>query len=162
MSKLPVGGLRWLSRKEMSRFNIETVDLNGDTGYILECDLLYPENLHKSHSNLPLAPELLEVGYKDLSPYSKKALLATEGHKNYKDVKLISSLLNKDKYILHGKNLKLYLQLGMKLKKIHRIVEFKQEAFIAKFIEMCTLARQKSKSKFEGDQFKKLANRYIL
>ena len=46
----------------------------------------------------------------------------------------------------------------MQLKKIHRILCFKQENFIAPFIEKCTFHRQASKTKFEQDHFKKVAN----
>jgi hypothetical protein len=52
--------------------------------------------------------------------------------------------------------LKLYVDLGLKIEKISRILKFKQSNFIAPFIEKCTLSRQNSKTKFEMDQFKKL------
>ena len=158
MMKLPKGNLEWMTENEINNFNIDTIDLEGPKGYILEVDLDYPKKLHLKHNELPLAPDLVQVSYNDLSPYSKKALLECDGRKNYKDIKLISSFYPRKYYVTHLKNLKLYLDLGLKLKKIHRILKFDQEAFIKPFIEMCTLARQNSKTKFESDQFKKLAN----
>jgi hypothetical protein len=110
------------------------------------------------HNNLPLAPEILEVRNKNLSPYAKKALLLTDNKKRYKDVKLISSFHTRKNYVVHAKNLKLYKDLGLKITKISRILKFKQSNFIAPFIEKCTESRQNASTKFEMDQFKKLVS----
>lgn len=123
---------------------------------MVECDLKYPKKLHDLHQNLPLAPEVLEINFDSLSPYAKKALLESDGKQKYKDVKLMATFQERKNYITHSKNLKLYLDLGMKLKKIHRVLSFRQEKFIAPYIEKCTLARKNSKNKFQMDQFKKL------
>lgn len=156
--KLPISDLIWMDEKDVKKFNIHKIDLEGDFGYILECDLDYPKKLHLLHQNLPLAPEVLEVSEKNLSQYALQALLDSDKQTKYKDVKLLSTFYPRKNYILHGKNLKLYLDLGMELKKIHRIMSFKQKAFIAPFIEKCTNARKTSTTKFSMDLYKKLAN----
>ena len=46
----------------------------------------------------------------------------------------------------------------MKLKKIHRVLKFRQKKLIAPYVEMCTLQRQKATNKFHGDLYKKLGN----
>lgn len=158
MQKLPMSDLKWLKKSEIKQFDINNIDLEGSYGYILEVDLSYPKKLHLKHNNLPLAPEILQVNDSHLSNYAKKALIESDGQKKYKDVKLIASFHDREKYVIHAKNLKLYLDLGMKLNKIHRAIKFKQEAFIAPFIEKCTAARISAKTKFSMDQFKKLAN----
>ena len=71
MSKLPMSDFQWLTDDEISKFDFETLDVEGGTGYILECDLKYPKKLHKSHNNLTLAPEFLEITNKHLSPYAR-------------------------------------------------------------------------------------------
>ena len=157
MSHLPKSDFEWLSTSEVENFDISKIDLEGEFGYFLDCDLHYPKKLHKKHDNLPLAPEVLEINFECLSPYAKKLLLS-DNIKTYKETKLVSSFLDRINYGVHIKNLKLYLDLGMQLKKIHRILKFKQAKIFAPFIQKCTDARQASKTKFEGDQFKKLSN----
>ena len=158
MSKLPISNFKWLPEKKFSKIDWKNIDTEKSKGYILEVDLRYPPHLHEQHDNFPLAPENIEICYDNLSPYAKKALQVCADTKKYQDKKLSSTFYDREKYVIHFKNLKLYLSLGMTLLKIHRVVEFKQQNFIAPFITKCTLERQKATSKFEQDQFKKLAN----
>jgi len=160
MQKLPSGEFQWLDNDQIEKFDIDKVNLDGKYGYIVECDLTYPKKLHDLHQNLPLAPEVLEVNFNSLSPYAKKALLESDGQKKYKDVKLMATFQKRENYVTHFKNLKLYLDLGMKLKKIHRILKFRQKKIIAPYIEKCTAARQKATSKFQMDQYKKLVIKF--
>lgn len=154
MSKLPYKDFRFLSEKEVSVFNINSIDLDGQKGYFIECDLNYPKRLHKSHANFPLAPEVLKVTYEHLSPYAKEAVFLTTGKRKYEDTKLMSTFHKRERYICHMVCLKLYLSLGLELIKIHRILEFTQERIFAPYIEMTTSARQQSKTKFEMNLFK--------
>ena len=48
--------------------------------------------------------------------------------------KLIPNLGNKTNYVLHYKNHQLYLSLGMKLTKVHRMLKFKQSDLMKKYI----------------------------
>jgi len=158
MSKLPYNKFGWMKKEQFLEMDWSRVETEGELGYILEVDLVYPKRLHKYHSNFPLAPENVEIQYQDLSPFMKEVLFTLDQKSKYQDRKLVATFRERKHYVLHFKNLKLYLQLGLKLSKIHRVIEFKQKAFIKPFIEKCTQLRQAAKTKFEQDQFKKVAN----
>ena len=93
-----------------------------------------------------------------LSKYCKK--IADECDIKVGDVKkLIPNLGNKTKYVLHYKNLQLYLFLGMRLTKIHRVLKFKHSDWMKKYIDFNTEKRKKNASNdFEKDFFKLMIN----
>ena len=74
--------------------------------------------------------------------------------------KLICNLHNKKKYVLQIKSLKQALNHGLKFKKIHRIIEFNQKAWLIDiwYIDMNTELRKLAKDDFEKDLFKLLNN----
>jgi len=67
-------------------------------------------------------------------------------------------LADKKKYILHCKNLKQYLDLGLKLTKLNRGISFKEEPWMKSYIELNTKLRTKASSEFEKDFFKLMNN----
>jgi hypothetical protein len=124
---------------------------------VLEVDLEYPEHLHDSHSDYPLAPEAMSVPESWISDY-QRALVDKLGSKFTKCVKLVPNLYNKERYVLHYRNLKLYHSLGLRVTKIHRAVRFRQEAWMAPYIQLNTTLRAKASSEFEKDFFKLMNN----
>ena len=117
MSNLSYGGFKWL--KNVDEFDVMSISEKSPKGYFLEVDLEYPDELHELHNDYPLAPENLAVSSDMLSNYCKK--IADKYEIKVGDVKqLIPNLGNKTNYIVHYRNLQLYLTLGMKLTKIHR------------------------------------------
>ena len=72
--------------------------------------------------------------------------------------KLIQRLASKKNYVLHYRNLQLYLSLGLKLKKVHRVLEFDQSPWLAQYINFNTQKKMKAKNAFENDFFKLLNN----
>ena len=123
-------------------------------GYSLEVDLKYPDELHELHNDYPLAPEKLAVSSDMLSKYCKK--IADKYEIKVGDVKkLIPNLGNKTNYVVHYRNLQLYLSLGMKLTKIHRVLKFKQSDWMKKYIDFNTEKRMNADNDFEKDFYEK-------
>lgn len=134
---MPYAHFKWVD--DPNRIDVTKVSDDAETGYILEVDLEYPQHLHDIHSDLPLAPQ------RQAPPGGKQE-------------KLLATLYNKDKYILHYRNLKQYLSLGMKLKKIHRAISFAQSDWLKCYIDLNTEMRTKARNNFEKDFFKLMNN----
>ena len=111
---LPYGAFKYLNKKEIDKFDINSIAENSSDQYILEVDFKYLDELHDLHNDDPLAPEKLEITYDMLSDYCKK-IADKYGIKVGGVKKLVPTLDNKTKYVVHYRNLQLYLSLGIKL-----------------------------------------------
>ena len=134
--KLPVRNFKWMEKDDISKF-IKDYDENSDKGYILEVDVEYPKNLHKLHSDLPFLPERMKI---------------------IKSTKLVCNIRNKENYVVHIRALKQALDHGLKLTKVHRVIEFRQEAWLKPYIDMNTELWKHVKNDFEKDFFKLMNN----
>ena len=154
---LPTGGFKWMTEKQINKINLAQYNEDSNKGLILEVDLEYPKELHDLHNDYPLGPEKVKVNDNMLSEYckniQKKFNISTElVHK------LIPTLCDKEKYVLHYRNLQLYLDLGLKLKKVHRVLEFNQSPWLKQYIDFNTQKRTQAKNSFEKDFFKLMNN----
>ena len=122
---LPYGEFKWLNQKEIDKFDVNSIECNYIDEHILEVDLEYSDELHELHNDYPLAPEKLKINHDMLSNYCSN-IANDYGIKIGSVNKLVPNLHNKSKYVLHYKKLQLYLSLGIKLTKVHRILKFKQ------------------------------------
>ena len=100
-------------------------------------EVKYPRRLQELHSDLPFLSERMEVN---------------------KCKKLVCNLFNTKKYVAHINTLKQALNHGLKLEKIHRVIEFNQEAWLKTSIDMNTESRKEAKNDFEKDLFKLMNN----
>ena len=135
--KLPVNGFKWIDNNETDEEFIKNYNENNNKGYILEVDVRYLERLHELHSDLLFLPVRMEIN---------------------KCNKLVCNLYDKKKYVVHINSLKQALNHGLKLKKIHRIIEFNQEPWLKPYIDMNTELRKDAKNDFEKDLFKLMNN----
>ena len=136
--KLPVNGFKWIKNvtKIDEKFT-KNYDEDSDKGYIFQADAKYPRRLHDFHSDLPFLPKRMKID---------------------KCKKLVRNLRNKEKYVVHIRSLKQSLNYGLKLKKVHRIIEFNQESWLKPYIDMNTELRKIAKNDSEKDFFKLMNN----
>ena len=152
---LPYGGFKWL--KNVDEFNLMSISEKNLIGYFLEVDLEYHDELHDLQNDYPLAPKKIAVSSGMLPNYCKK--IADNYEIKVGDVKnVLTNLGNKTNYVVHYRNLQLYLSLGMKLTKIHKKLKFKQSDWIKKYIEFNTEKRMNATNDFEKDFFKLMIN----
>ena len=114
--KLPVNGFKWI--KKLSKFNedfIKNYHENSKKGYILEVNVKYPKHLFNLHSDLPVLAETKKIE---------------------KCNKLVCSIHDKENYVVHIRALKQALSHGLILKKVHRVIQFNQEAWLKSYIDM--------------------------
>ena len=149
---LPTGGFRWVNDGQQLAKTIAEQPADDPEGYILEVDLEYPEDLHDAHNAYPLAPERLMVQKKWMSEYQHNLLGVGEAPTEIE--KLVPNLRNMDRYVLHYRNLQLYMSLGMRLTKVHRALRFDQSPWMEPYIRMNTELRKKAASGFEKDRYK--------
>lgn len=85
-----------------------------------------------------------------------KQLLESEGSTNFKQTRLAPNFFDKKEYVCHVSNLKFYMEQGLVLLKIHRILRFKHSKWLQPYIEMNTVKRMAATSDFEKSFFKLL------
>ena len=138
--KLPLVNFKWIKKDDILKFNedfINNYEENSDKGYLLEVDIEYPKNLHTLHSDLPVLPERMRIN---------------------KCTKLVCTVQDKENDVVHIRTLKQTLNHGLILKKVHGVIEFRQEAWLKPYIDMNTELRKEAKNKFEKYFFKLMNN----
>ena len=136
--KLPVKGFKWVN--DISKIKedfVKVYNKNDNKCYILDVDVDYPSKLQNLHSDLPFLPERM------VSNNTKK---------------LVCNLNDKKNYIVHINLLKQALDHWLKLRKVHRIIEFEQESWLKEYIDVNTELRKKATNDFEKDFFKVMNN----
>ena len=118
MGNVSVNGFKWV--KKLSRFNeifIKNCSENSNTGYFLEVDIDYPKKLFDLHKDLPFL---------------------TKSKKVNKVEKLICSVEDKQKHVMHIRVLKQALNHALVLRKVHRVIQFNEKDWLKPYIDMNT------------------------
>ena len=156
MSKwLPFDDIKFVTENICLEEILKTPD-DSDIGYFLEVDLEYPHNIRRKTKHFPFCPENKSISKDDFSPYMKSII-----PKNYvSHKKLICDWTDKKNYLIHYRMLKFYVRYGMKIKKVHSVISFKQSKWLEKYIDFNTQKRNQAKNDFEKDFYKLLNNAF--
>ena len=136
--KLPIKGFKWIA--DISRIDenfVKSYNKNSNTGYILKADIDYPCELQNLHCDLPFLPEKMVVNN------TKKS---------------ICNLQDKKDYVVHINVLKQALDKGLKLIKVHQVIELDQGAWLKENINFNTELRKKATNDFKKAFFKLMNN----
>ena len=135
---LPTTNFKWVKSIDKIKQKMMRIKNNSSTEYILEVDLEYPQQLDDIHNDYPLASEKINI------PKEWYCLKIANVHNITTGTvkKLVPNLMNKNNYVIHYRNLQQCLELRMKLKKIHRILKFKQSDWMKSYIDFNTKKEQ--------------------
>lgn len=136
---LPIGKYEWVRVTDQLMKQILCASSNSMYGYLLEVDLSYPSHLHDLHNNYPFLCEKMKS-------------------KDSKTEKLILNLNDKSNYVLHYQTLQMALSHGLILKKVHKILKFRQSKWLKPFIDFNTEKRKNAQNEFEKKLYKLFSN----
>ncbi|RLU24774.1 hypothetical protein DMN91_002864 [Ooceraea biroi] len=134
---LPRARFRWI--EDVATFDVSAIPADSPIGYILEIDLEYPRHLHDAHSDLPFCP-------------------TRETPSDKRQEKLLVTLCDKERYVIHYRTLQQCTRHGLRVKTIHRVLEFAQSPWLRDYIELNTRFRTVAKNDFEKNLYKLMNN----
>ena len=137
VQKLPTHGLKWKEAEDFTPEKIDELVKKDKRGYLLEVDVEYPKELHENHNELPFLTERMNMGRVE---------------------KLVPNLKDKKRYVVQIKAMSQAFKHGLKLKKVHQVIEFQQSRWMKAYIMLNTKLRKYAKNEFEKDFFKLMNN----
>ena len=174
---LPTRDFKWASKEYCETTTEERILSKSDTDEIgedIEGDFIIPHELHDYFNEYPPLAETMEIKNEMMSDFQNSLLQSMDLQnrlaagvtvndnsvkpKRRSTKKLTPNLYNKVRYVANYRLLKYFFSLGVKLVKVHRIVLYKQENWLGKFIDLNTQERAKSPLKFYQDLFKLINN----
>ena len=130
---------------------------SSSVGYFCEVELENPSEIHDQQQDYPLAPEKTLVKDDWLSDYQLEVKQRYNLPEN-KVNKLLQTMFDKSKYVLHYKLLQFYVRLGLRIKKVHRILKFTQSKWHEPYITLNSAMRKKTTNRFEQNYYKLMNN----
>lgn len=166
--KLPYDEFQWINNYDLERLNRDPnkniIEFLGkleafSKNVYFEVDIDYPSELHYSHNLYPLAPERRCVKEEEISTFSRELNDRLHVRVNTKTPMLMQTLEDKKHYFVHGDNLKLYIELGMEVRKIHSGLMFKEDYIMRDYIDLNTELRNRpGGTDFDKELYKLMNN----
>ncbi|KYN15192.1 hypothetical protein ALC57_12602 [Trachymyrmex cornetzi] len=106
---------------------------------LLDVRRRYPQSVHDAHVDLPFCP-------------------TRERPPGKRNVKLLVTLYNKERYVVYYRNLQQCIHHGLRITKIYRILQFTQSPWLRGYIELNTRFRMLANNEFEKNFYKLMNN----
>ena len=138
---LPVGNFDMIETPEgiEALGPLENIPDEGHYGYFFEVDVHYPPELHDLHRDLPFLCE------KMCPPGGQTK-------------KLLTTLLDKERYVVHYRLLKQAVVYGLVVTRIRRVIRFEQRPWMQSFVEFNTSKRMRATNNADRDRHKLMNN----
>ena len=133
IKNLPTHGFKWKKAEDFTPEKLDELVKKNEREYLLEVDVKYLKGLHKNYNELLFLAERIKIG---------------------REEKLVPNIRNKKGDVVQIKGLDQALKHGLKLKKVHRVIEFRQSKRMKSYIMLNTRLRKDAKNEFEKDIFK--------
>ena len=127
-------------------------------GFFVEVDLKYPPDVHDLQNDYQLASTRESVEVIWLSQYQENLREKMNVVVSTKSKKLLQTMFAKPHYAFHYLTLQLYLELGLKMTKVHRVLRFLQRYWLAPYIELKSKKREQATNRIDENFFKLLIN----
>ena len=159
---LPYKDIKWDNDTTLEE--VIATDDEASKGYIVECDLSFPEEIHEKIKEYPPCPENIAPKLEWMTDFQKQLLSNKKTESNPDKLqkslhmKLIPHLNEHKNYVIHYRNLKFIKELGASIDKVHNIISFQQKPWLKDYIDLNTNKRKAAKNEFEKDFFKLINN----
>lgn len=155
---LPVSDFAWLSEDELQALDLSALSLDDPIGFYLEVDLAYDSSLHVLHSDFPLAPEKMLITPEMYNDVMRTLFVMNDISPSSTEEKLIGHLGPRYNYVLHAYLLHKYVSWGLRVTKRHRGVRFRQERWLAPYMQSLATKRQAATTTFQSNLYKLWGN----
>ena len=137
VQNLPTHEFKWKNGEDFTPEKIDGLVKKDKRGYLLEIDVKYPKGFHENYNELSFLVEKMKIKRVE---------------------KLVPNLKRKKRHVVHIKALAQALKPGLKLKRVHRVIEFQQSIWMKAYIMLNTSLKKEAKNEFGKDFFKLMNN----
>lgn len=154
--KTPIGDYELLKGEAVDRLNILELDSDGQVGYFVNVDLLYPPDIKAGSLDFPYVPVKGHIEVSELAEHHQD--LYRQMHSSSSIETVLLTQHDKKGVLLHHKMLCWYVNCGMKVAKVNYLIRFRQECWMKPFVNFTASIRNTSTSSLEKQLSKLVLN----
>ena len=149
----------WKPFKPLSEQDILDKIVNDDIFGLIECDIHTPPHIKDKCKEMAPIFRNMDINFEDIGEFSQK--YAEQFDIKKQTVRALAGTLHADKILIASPLLKFYLRLGLKVTKIHQIIEYTGKRVFKNFADFVSTRRREGDAASGADAQTKemLANR---